>query len=88
MSAQPQTQSKLYTSIQQDQKAKLDYHNVVCVYGGRGRVSGGGGGLEVLKCFVRGIQNFFYLLCVCVRGGLGSVPLFREKITDLPPINK
>ena len=23
-------------------------------------------GLEVLKCFVRGGQNFFYLLCVCV----------------------
>ena len=29
----------------------------------------GGGGLEVLKCFVRGGQNFFYLLCVCVGGG-------------------
>ena len=27
----------------------------------------GGGGLEVLECFVRGGQNFFYLLvCVCV----------------------
>ena len=27
------------------------------------------GGLQVLKCFVRGGQNFFYLLCVCVGGG-------------------
>ena len=25
--------------------------------------------LEVFKCFVRGGQNFFYLLCVCVSGG-------------------
>ena len=37
------------------------------------------GGLEALKCFVRGRQNFFYLLCVCVwgggGGGSGSVPL-------------
>ena len=40
-------------------------------------------GLEVLKCFVRAGQNFFYLLCVgvgvCVwgggGGGSGSVPL-------------
>ena len=33
---------------------------------------GGGGGLEVLKCFLRGGggQNFFYLLCVCVGGGV------------------
>ena len=30
---------------------------------------GGGGGLEILKCFVRGGQNLFYLLCVCVGGG-------------------
>ena len=40
---------------------------------------GEGWGLEVLKCFVRGGQNFFYLLCVCVcgggGGGSGSVPL-------------
>ena len=66
--------SKLYTNIQQDQKAKLGYHMsmlfVVCVYGGRGV------GLEVLKCFVRGGQNFFYLLyvcasvCVCGGGGV------------------
>ena len=35
------------------------------------------GGLELLKCFVRGGQNFFYLFCVCVwgGGGSGSVPL-------------
>ena len=39
----------------------------------------GGGGLEVLKCFVRGGQKFFYLLCVsvcvCVGRGSGSVLL-------------
>ena len=33
---------------------------------------GGGGGLEVLKCFVKGGQNFFCLLNVCV-GGVGGV---------------
>ena len=38
---------------------------------------GGGGGLEALKCFDIGGQNLnlFYLLCVCVGGGSGSVPL-------------
>ena len=67
--------SKLYTNIQQDQKAKLDYHmSMLFAY-----VAGGEGdwGFEVSKCFVRGGQNFFYLLCVCVcvRGGPDSVPL-------------
>ena len=41
----------------------------------------GGGGLEVLKCFVRGGQNFFYLLCVCVGGGgvrLGISPSVKK----------
>ena len=66
--------SKVYTNIQQDQKAKLSYVNVVCVYGGRG------GGLEVSKCFVRGDQNFFYLLCVCGGGGRFSTsPSVKEK---------
>ena len=31
----------------------------------------GVGVLEVLKYFVRGGQNFFYLLCVCGGGGGG-----------------
>ena len=51
--------------------------------------------LEVLECFVRRGQNFFYLLCVCVclgggGGGGGQVQYiyFREKITDPTPINK
>ena len=46
-------------------------------------------GLMVLKCFVRGGQNFFYLLCVCVGGGGGEGAggqvqylSFHEKITD------
>ena len=49
-------------------------------------MAGGEGlGLEVLKCFVRGGQNFFYLLCVCVCvwGGGGSGSDNRP-----PPINK
>ena len=54
-----------------------------------------GWGLEVLKCFVREGQNFFYLLCVCVEGGgvRGEGVRFStsssvKKIPDLPPINK
>ena len=44
----------------------------------------GGGRLEVLKCFVRGGQNFFYLLYVCVRGGGGRFSTFPsvKKIND------
>ena len=52
-------------------------------------------GLEFLKCFVRGRQNFFYLLCVCVCGGGGGGGRGRfstspsvTKITDPLPINK
>ena len=59
------------------------------VYGGRG----GGGGLEVLKCFVKEGQNFFSTCFVCVLGGGGGGVSFRtspsvKKITDPPPINK
>ena len=50
----------------------------------------GVGGLEVLKCFVRGGQNFFYLFCVW--GGRGrfrfSTSASVKKITDPAPINK
>ena len=63
----------MYTNNQQEQKAKLDYRmSMLFAY-----MAGGEGGrvLEVfLKCFVRGVQNFFYLLCVC-EGMSGSVPL-------------
>ena len=47
----------------------------------------GGGGLEVLKCFVRGGQNFFYLLCVWGGGEGGfrfSTSPSVKKITDPP----
>ena len=40
--------------------------------------------LEVLKCFVREGQNFFYLLCVSVcwwGGGQVQYLSFREKLT-------
>ena len=59
----------MYTNTQQDQKAKLDYYiSVLFAY-----LAGGEGvGLEVLKCFVRGGQNFFYLLFVCMCGGGGG----------------
>ena len=51
-----------------------------------------GGGLEVLKCFVRGGQNFS-LLCVCGGGGWGwgwggqvQYLSFREKDNRPPPV--
>ena len=50
------------------------------------------GGVKVLKCFVRGGQNFFYLRCVCVCGGGGGVGFSTspsvKKIANPPPINK
>ena len=49
---------------------------------------GEGVGLEVLKCFVREGQNFFYLLCVCVcvgGGGQAQYLSFREKNNRPPP---
>ena len=45
------------------------------------------GGVKVLKCFVRGGQNFFYLRCVCVCGGGGGrvqYLSFREKNSQPP----
>ena len=56
--------SKLYTNIQQDQKAKLDYHmSMLFAYIWR---VGRGWGLEVLKCFVRIFSTCFVCICVCV----------------------
>ena len=49
---------------------------------------GEGWGLEVLKCFIRGVRFFstcFVCVCVCVRGGGGAQVQFlsfREKIID------
>ena len=69
---------KLYTNVQQDQKAKLDYHmsmSFAYIAGGEGvRVRG-------FKMFCQRGSDFFLLaLCVCVcvggGGGSGSVPLF------------
>ena len=46
------------------------------------RGEGGGGGLKVLKCFVRGGSEFFLLtlcVCVCVGGGDQVQYLFFRK---------
>ena len=73
--------SKLYTNIQQDQKAKLDYHmSMFFAY----MAGVEGVGVRGFKMFCQKAQNFFYLLCcfVCVyaRGGGESQYLsFREK---------
>ena len=55
--------SKLYTIIQQDQKAKMDYHmsmRIAYMAGGEGV------GVRGFKMFCQRGQNVFYLLCVCV----------------------
>ena len=52
---------------------------------------GMGGGVEVLKYFVREGQNFFYLLCVCVGGvRFSTSPSVKKKKKkpDPPHINK
>ena len=58
---------------------------------------GEGWGLEVLKCFIRGVRFFFLLalcVCVCVFGGGGggglrfSSSLSVRKIIDPTPIDK
>ena len=64
--------SKLYTNIQHDQEAKLDYHmSMLFAYkaGGEGR----GGRLEILQCFVRGVRIFS--TCFVCGGVSSSVPL-------------
>ena len=62
--------SKLYTNIQQDQKAKLDYHmSVLFAYMA-------GGGVRSFKIFCqRGLEFFLLVLCayVCVGGRGGQV---------------
>ena len=67
--------SKLYTNIQQDQKAKLDYHmSMLFAY----MAGGEGVGVRGFKMFCqRGAEFFLLALCVCVGGGGGqsSVPL-------------
>ena len=77
--------SKLYTNIRQDQKAKLDYYmSMLFAY----MAGGEGWGLEILKCFVRGGQNFFYLHSVCVWRGVRFSTSPSVKNNRLPPINK
>ena len=68
--------------MQQDQKAKLDYHmSMLFAY----MAGGEGVGVRVLKCFVRGGPNFStYFVRVCVWGGgvrFSASPSVK-KITD------
>ena len=72
--------SKLYTNIQQDQKAKLDYHMSMLFAYMAGR-KGGGEEVRGFKMFCQRGQNFFYLLCVCGRVRF-STSLSVKKITD------
>ena len=53
-----------------ESKIGLSYVNVVCVYGGRGGVGGGGRGF---KMFCQRESEFFSTCFVC--GGSGSVSL-------------
>ena len=57
--------SKLYTNIQQDQKAKLDYHmSMLFAY-----MAGGRGGRGFKMFCQRGSDFFLLALCVCGGGG-------------------
>ena len=80
---------KLYTNIQQDQKAKLDYHMSMLF----GYMAGGEGvGVRGFKMFRQRGSEFFSTCFVCVWGGGGGVRFSTspsvKKITDSPPINK
>ena len=74
--------SKLYTNIQEDQKAKLDYHmSMLFAYMAGGEGVGVGG----FKMFCQRGSDFFVLvLCVC--GGVGGVRFSTspsvKRITD------
>ena len=60
----------MYTNIQQDQKAKLDYHMSMLF----ANMAAGRGGVRGFKMFCqRGSELFLPALCVC--GGSDSVPL-------------
>ena len=77
--------SKLYTNIQQDQKAKLDYHmSMLFAYMASGK-GGGGLGVRGFKMFCQRGSDFFLLaLRVCSGGGgvrFSTSPSVK-KITD------
>ena len=75
--------SKLYTNIQQDQKAKLDYHMSMLFAYMAGGEGGWGAGARGFKMFCqRGSEFFLLALRVCVWGGGGGQVQylsFREK---------
>ena len=69
--------SKLYTNIQQDQKAKLDYHMSMLFAYMAGRE---GAGIRGFKMFCQRGSEFF-LLALCVGEG-GIISPSVKKITD------
>ena len=76
--------SKLYTIIQQDQKAKLDYHMSMLFAYMAGEEGGRG-----FKMFCQKGQNFSTcFVCVCVCGWVGGDQVqylsFREKNNRSP----
>ena len=81
--------SKLYTNIQQDQKAKVDYHIMSMLFA---YMAGGEGvGFRGFKMFCQRGQNFFLLaLCVCVWGGgvrFSTSPTVKKDNRPPPTIN-
>ena len=77
--------SKLYTNIQQDQTAKLDYHmSMFFAY----MAGGEGVGVRGFKLFCQRGSEFFYLLCVCVcvGGGVRFSTSPSVKKNNRPPL--
>ena len=77
--------SKLYTNVQQDQKAKLDYHmSMLFAY----MAGGEGAGVRGFKRFCqRGVRIFSTcFVCLCEGDGQVQYLSFREKITA-PPLS-
>ena len=61
---------RIHISGAASRHAPIKYAKYVCLFFSKYMAGGEGGWeFEILKCFVRGGQIFFYLLCVCGGGG-------------------